>query len=65
MNDFWPSAPFYIPYSPGMPNGWDLVWWLFQLGIMSGLLWLLYGVAIRVDRDFLQSAEEPSEGESL
>lgn len=50
---FWPRAPFYIPYSTGMPNGWDMVWWLFQLGIMSLLLWLLYAVATGVDRDFL------------
>lgn len=57
MNGFWPSVPFYIPYSTGMPDWWDMVWWLFQLAIMSSLLWLLYAVAIRVDRDFVRIEE--------
>lgn len=50
----WPTAPFYIPYSPGMPNWWDLVWWVFQLGVMALLLWFLSNVALRVDRDFVR-----------
>lgn len=59
-NGFWPTAPFYIPYSLGMPNWWDMVWWLFQLGIMSLLLWLLYAVATGVDRDYLKSKDDES-----
>ncbi|PWI57816.1 hypothetical protein [Sulfoacidibacillus thermotolerans] len=50
MNGFWPSIPFYIPYSPGMPNWWDLVWWIFQLVIMSALLLILHLVATREDQ---------------
>lgn len=50
----WPTAPFYIPYSPGMPNWWDLVWWVFQIGIMSLLLWLLSHIALGIDRDFVK-----------
>ncbi|KPV41971.1 hypothetical protein [Alicyclobacillus ferrooxydans] len=65
MNGFWPTAPFYIPYSTGMPNGWDLVWWLFQLGIMSGLLWMLYSVATGVDRDFVRAEDESREDKSV
>ncbi|MHB1683004.1 MAG: hypothetical protein ACYCYO_09330 [Bacilli bacterium] len=52
MSLFWPTLPFYIPYSPGMPNWWDLVWWIFELVIMSLLLVTLTVVATRVDRDF-------------
>lgn len=58
MNGFWPSVPFYIPYSTGMPNGWDLVWWLFQLIFMAGFLWLLYVIAMRIDRDFVRVEED-------
>lgn len=53
----WPTAPFYIPYSPGMPDWWDLAWWVFQIVIMSLLLWFLATVAMRVDRDFVKSAQ--------
>lgn len=51
MGSFWPSIPFYIPYSPGMPSWWDLVWWIFQLVVMSALLLLLHNVAMREDRE--------------
>ncbi len=58
---FWPTAPFYIPFSTGMPNWWDMVWWLFQLGIMALFLWLLYAVAVGVDKDFLHTKDEDDE----
>ncbi|MCI0182165.1 MAG: hypothetical protein OWR52_12950 [Acidibacillus sp.] len=51
MGGFWPSIPYYIPYSPGMPNWWDLVWWIFQLVVMSALLMALHTVATREDRE--------------
>jgi len=54
MSSFWPSIPFYIPYSPGMPSWWDLVWWVFQLIVMSLLLLWLHSVALREDRAGLQ-----------
>ncbi|MCY0900888.1 MAG: hypothetical protein OWU32_01715 [Firmicutes bacterium] len=54
MSGFWPSLPFYIPYSPGMPSWWDLVWWVFQLIVMSLLLLWLHSTALREDRAALQ-----------
>ncbi len=59
LQDFWPALPFYIPYSVGMPNWWDMVWWLYQLGLMSGVLWVLYGIARWVDRNFLEQSADP------
>lgn len=50
MGGFWPKVPFYIPYSPGMPGWWDLVWWIFQIIVMSALLLTLHNVALREDR---------------
>lgn len=41
-----------------MPNWWDMVWWVFQLGIMALMLWLLYAIATGVDRDFLHEKDE-------
>lgn len=49
---FWPTLPFYIPYSQGMPYWWDSFWWAFQLVTMAFLLYLLRTVAVRTDRDF-------------
>lgn len=58
MTGFLPSIPFYIPYSTGMPDWWDMVRWLFQLAIMSILLWLLYSVATGADHDFIRVEED-------
>ncbi|MCY0875237.1 MAG: hypothetical protein OWT28_03030 [Firmicutes bacterium] len=51
MGGFWPKVPFYIPYSPGMPGWWDLVWWIFQIVVMSALLFALHKVGLREDRE--------------
>lgn len=50
MGNFWPSLPIHIPWSPGIPLLWDIVWWLFQAVIMTGLLIFLRSVALRIDR---------------
>lgn len=51
VEHFWPSFPFIIQPSQGLPLWWDLSWWIFQIVIMCAVLYLITRWAVRVDRD--------------
>jgi hypothetical protein len=51
MGGFFPSFPFYIPHSPGMPHWWDIFWWSWQLIVMGAVLLGVRAMALRYDRD--------------
>lgn len=50
MGGFWPHVPYIIPSSQGMPMWWDILWWVFQIVIMTAVLLLLRVWATKVDR---------------
>lgn len=56
MGGFWPSFPYFIPSSPGMPHWWDIFWWSWQLIAMGAVLLGVRAMALRWDRD--RDAEE-------
>jgi hypothetical protein len=57
MEHFWPSLPVVIPNSEGMPMWWDIMWWVFQIVIMSTLLITLRNWAVKADRKMKQQME--------
>ncbi|UOF89829.1 hypothetical protein LSG31_18435 [Fodinisporobacter ferrooxydans] len=50
MGNFWPTFPFVIPNSPGIPLWWDLFWWIFQIVLISSLLYVLKTWCVKMDR---------------
>ncbi|MHB1627186.1 MAG: hypothetical protein ACYCVB_02240 [Bacilli bacterium] len=50
MGNFWPTLPIKIPYSEGMPMWWDIVFWLFQAVVMTGLVIMLVKWGTGIDR---------------
>jgi len=51
MEHFWPSFPFIVQPSQGLPLWWDISWWIFQIVIMSAVLLLITRWAVRVDKE--------------
>ncbi len=51
MGNFWPTLPFFIPKSQGMPLWFDLFWWAFQIVIMTTLLLSLRRWGMKLDAD--------------
>jgi hypothetical protein len=47
---FWPQLPIFIPSSPGLHFGFQVVWWLFQICVMGGTLIVLQRLGMLVDR---------------
>jgi hypothetical protein len=56
VGGFFPSFPYFIPSTPGMPHWWDIFWWSWQLIVMGGILLAVRALALRWDRD--QEAKE-------
>lgn len=50
MEKFWPTFPYLIPASQGMPLWWYISWWIFQIVVMGAILYLITRWAVRVDR---------------
>lgn len=46
---FWPQLPIYIPSSPGLHFGWQVTWWLFQIIVMGGAIYILQRLGITID----------------
>jgi hypothetical protein len=62
MEHFWPTLPYIIPTSQGLPLWWSILWWIFQIAIMSTLLWIVTRWALRVDRELnLDGKTKPHE----
>jgi|GEM_PF-4426774 len=55
---FWPTLPFMIPSSPGLHFGFQVLWWVYQIVVMGGVLLILQAVARHRDVD-----EESRRGE--
>lgn len=49
--NFWPSLPYIVPGSEGLPLWWAISWWIFQVVIMGAILWLIFRWATRIDRE--------------
>lgn len=64
MEHFWPTFPFLVPASQGLPLWWALSWWIFQILIMGLVLTLITRWAVRVDRDLKLSSPEKQPTES-
>lgn len=67
---FWPTLPFLIPKSEGLPLWWTISWWIFQIVIMTVLLLVVGRWAIQVERTLHGSVGQPTgaqadEGQSL
>lgn len=60
MEKFWPSLPYVVPNSQGIPLWWDIFWWSFQVVIMTVILVLLRNWAAREDKAMDEEAEQPS-----
>ncbi len=59
MGNFWPTLPIKIPYSQGEPLWWDIVFWIFQVVIMTTLVLLLIRWATRIDR--MREEQDPTD----
>lgn len=50
MGHFWPTLPFLVPASQGVPLWWYIGWWIFQIVVMGFIIWLVTRWAVRIDR---------------
>ncbi|AEJ41164.1 hypothetical protein TPY_3006 [Sulfobacillus acidophilus TPY] len=55
---FLPHLPIRIPNSPGLPIWWDLMWWLFQILVMTSLLFYFNRIAGHLDGEDIRTQEQ-------
>lgn len=60
MEKFWPSLPYLVPKSEGIPLWWDIFWWAFQVVIMTVILVMLRNWAVREDKAMDEDVNQPS-----
>lgn len=53
MSNFLPQFPLKIPFGPGLPIGWDILWWIIGLLGLLAIVWVLTRLAIRLDAEQL------------
>ncbi|MEB3102023.1 hypothetical protein [Ferviditalea candida] len=62
MEPFWPQLPFIIPNSQGTQIWWDILWWIFQIAVMTFLIIILTRWATGMDRDMQKEMEALESG---
>jgi hypothetical protein len=60
VENFWPTLPFFVPGSQGVPLWWDILWWVFQIVVMSFVLYIVTRWALKIDRLSNENVTTPS-----
>lgn len=65
MHNFWPTLPFFVPASQGVPLWWDVLWWIFQIVVMSFILFIVTRWALKIDRLLNENVKTPPKGHDV